>query len=168
MFVKEFSDSIKEGRDANIFGFDDYPIVIADRLTDARLAIDEVVVDRARAELHIVINTGARAEVAKCAEIYQGHYGEASGRLAKYQRGQLGGFFTHLYDAIAHADPGNLNRLRSAFPDDVAAWENWQANPDTVLLNVGDDPDGAIIEHALQPRCEVCGSRLLSEVEPNA
>jgi hypothetical protein len=50
----------------------------------------------------------------------------------RYHKGQLGSFFTHLFDAISHADPINRRRLLLAFPAHVEAFDEWQSSPEVI------------------------------------
>ena len=39
-------------------------------------------------------------------------------------------FTSRLLRLISRADPGNIAKIRLGFPEEVAAWERWQASPD--------------------------------------
>jgi hypothetical protein len=41
-------------------------------------------------------------------------------------------FHAVLYNLIAKSDPENRERLRAGFPDEVKAFEDWQAAPSAV------------------------------------
>ena len=47
--------------------------------------------------------------------------------LALFLGGSEDSFTGLLLELIQKADPGNLARLRMAFPREVAAWETWQS-----------------------------------------
>lgn len=50
----------------------------------------------------------------------------AEDKFCQYQKGMLGSFFTYLIKAMMHADIGNLNRLKNAFPDLAEVVERFQ------------------------------------------
>jgi len=45
--------------------------------------------------------------------------------VVKWQFGQLGGFYSALFDAIKQADGSNLNRLALGFPEQVEGFRRW-------------------------------------------
>lgn len=128
MRVREFYDSLKEG-ESTVVGFDDFKIIVDDKLTDQKFAIDRGVYDVRRGELQLVVNTELAAEVHGLADDALHIYGPATHLLERYLRQETGSFVTHVFAAIQVADPVNRRRLKIAFPAEVEAFERWQADP---------------------------------------
>ena len=56
-------------------------------------------------------------------------YSELHAAALYMSRGSMGGFAGHIGDAMLVADPGNLERLRRAFPDLIQrAWDHIAIN----------------------------------------
>ena len=61
-----------------------------------------------------------RAEVQLCDFLHDIDKGEKPGE------GRLGSFFSHLFHAIALADPKNLRLLNEGFDDQVNVWKRYK------------------------------------------
>jgi hypothetical protein len=57
-------------------------------------------------------------------------YLDAVSHLERWANGtDTSDFHALLYTLISKSDPGNRERLRSGFPNEVKAFEDWQAAP---------------------------------------
>ncbi len=56
-------------------------------------------------------------------------YAAAVRKLWEWQNGQTH-FTAQLYTLISKADPGNMVKLKSAFPIEVQVYKDWQQSPD--------------------------------------